>query len=435
MNRTKVNGSRFGWKILSVGVLVVSGVIAWRMVEPVLRTQPRPEGVPAAKEVAKPAVTAEGLTTEEELEWQTVLGLWEKAQQSKQDSAKAKSLIQEMLTRSHELKPKMGQVLRFWTLRGWGAVEMNDAFAGVEAAYRLTKLNAAESPDTDVLDLMVILKRKGWNARAWEDKQSALEEAEVGRQETLEPRNKEANRVGVAIETNTVGMGLVRIAAGSFTMGSPASEPERGDKEVSHTVRISKDFYMGCTEVTQAQWKTVMGTTPSYFSGDDLPVEKVNWEDAVEFCRKLSQKEGKRYRLPTEAEWEYACRAGTTTAFNWGTDSIGTKQSNYNGDTAYNKGPIGVDRDKTTPVRSFKPNDWGLYDMHGNVWEWCSDWYADYPAGTVTDPTGPLSGTTRVLRGGSWYNNPRRLRSASRVNDANPGLRMSYIGFRVCRDL
>lgn len=219
--------------------------------------------------------------------------------------------------------------------------------------------------------------------------------------------------------TNSIGMKLMYIPAGEFTMGSPDSELERRPNEVQHRVRITRPFMMGSTEVTQGQWRAVMESNPSYFKGDNLPVEVVTWHDAVAFCETLSRKEGKTYRLPTEAEWEYACRAGTTTAFNWSSNSITSYQANYR-----------LYMHKTAAVGSFAPNTWGLHDMHGNVWEWCSDWFDYYPSGRVTDPTGPTSGIERVLRGGCWTEFSIDCRSASRGANT-PEYRHFGYGFRV----
>ena len=229
--------------------------------------------------------------------------------------------------------------------------------------------------------------------------------------------------------TNSIGMKFVEIKPGNFLMGSPASEPNRRDDEAQCPVRLTRGFFMGVTEVTQAQWKAVMGTDPSRFKGDNLPVERVSWDDAVAFCLKLSEREGKNYRLPTEAEWECACRAGTTTAFNTG-PTISTDEANYDGNYAYAAGRKGVYRKKTMPVGSFKPNAWGIYDMHGNVREWCSDWYGEYPGGEAVDPSGPESGEQRVLRGGSWGYFPRGCRSAFRIRFSS-GFRGFSVGFRV----
>ncbi|MBI4604137.1 MAG: SUMF1/EgtB/PvdO family nonheme iron enzyme [Planctomycetes bacterium] len=233
--------------------------------------------------------------------------------------------------------------------------------------------------------------------------------------------------------TNGLGMRLAYMPPGEFLMGSPPGEEGRGVDETQHRVRITRPFYLGVTEVTQAQWKAVMGTSPSSFKGDKLPVEQVSWEDAKEFCRKLSEREGKSYRLPTEAEWEYACRVGTTTPFHTGS-TISTSQANYDGNDTYGSGQKGVSRHKTVDVGSFPANPWGLHDMHGNVWEWCEDWYGEYPPGEVADPKGPSTGVSRVLRGGSWIDGPRFCRSASRYGHV-PGVRGSGLGFRVALDL
>jgi|GEM_PF-1924522 len=236
--------------------------------------------------------------------------------------------------------------------------------------------------------------------------------------------------------TNSIGMKLMLIPKGSFLMGSPTSEVDRIDNETQHRVTISKPFYMGATQVTQDQWKAIMGGNPSKFTGEDkLPVESVSYEDAVGFCEQLSWRDGRTYRVPTEAQWEYACRAGTETPFHFG-KTITTAQANWNGNYPYNGGAKEEYRQKTTPVGIFDANPWGLYDMHGNVWEWCRDWYAAYPKGNATDPVGPAKGVFRfwrVLRGGSWFNGAWRCRSASR-GFFTPGSRNNNVGFRVSLD-
>ncbi|MDR1788562.1 MAG: SUMF1/EgtB/PvdO family nonheme iron enzyme [Treponema sp.] len=244
---------------------------------------------------------------------------------------------------------------------------------------------------------------------------------------------------------------MARIQGGIFTMGSPASEKDRGSDEAQHQVTLSP-FYISKYEVTQKQWQEVMGTNPSSFKGDNLPVESVSWYDCIEYCNKRSDpnnqstsdtvrwvvtwnRSANGYRLPTEAEWEYACRAGTTGPFNTGKD-ISTALANYDGNYPYNNAAKGQYRGKTTPVGSFAPSPWGLYDMHGNVWEWCWDWYGNYSSGAQTDPEGPTgpasSGSFRVLRGGGWYGHGRLLRSADRGHDF-PGSRHYYLGFRLVR--
>ncbi len=236
--------------------------------------------------------------------------------------------------------------------------------------------------------------------------------------------------------TNSIGMKFAYIPPGTFTMGSPSDEPGRDNVlslERKHRVTLSKGFYMQTTEVTQAQWREIMGNNPSRFKGDDHPVEKVSWNDVKDFIRRLNQKEGtNKYHLPTEAQWEYACRAGTTTPFYTG-NCISTDQANYDGNYPMPGCPEGEYREKTVRVGIFPPNSWGLYDMHGNVWEWCQDWYGIFPTGHVTDPKGPSSGTFRVLRGGSWINHARNCRSALRY-PYSLGIRDNYAGFRVAKD-
>ncbi len=243
------------------------------------------------------------------------------------------------------------------------------------------------------------------------------------------PAAPKARRAG-EILMSSLGMKLAWIPPGSFLMGSPASEAKRNDDETQHRVTLTKGFCMGIHPVTQGQWRAVMGYNPSHFKGDDRPVEMVSWEDCQEFCKKLGAKEGKAYRLPTEAEWEYACRAGTTTPFSFG-ETITTDQVNYDGNYPYGKGKKGEYRQQTTLVGSFPANAWGLHDMHGNVAEWCQDWYGPYPDKDIKDPQSVNSGKARVLRGGSWSYDARYCRSARRYRDA-PGYRRQILGVRVC---
>jgi formylglycine-generating enzyme required for sulfatase activity len=222
-------------------------------------------------------------------------------------------------------------------------------------------------------------------------------------------------------------MKFVWIPPGDFMMGSPKEELQRKPDETRHKVTLTKGFFMGVYTVTQEEWLAVMGKNPSSFKGEkNLPVENVSWDECQDFIKKLRKKDKKAYRLPTEAEWEYACRAGTKTPFHFG-DTISTDQANYNGDFIYGDGKKGVYRAKTTPVGGFPANAWGLHDMSGNVWQWCQD----YPQEDVVDPQGPENGKQRVLRGGSWYNTPDYCRSAFRLRHA-PGVRNYYFGFRLC---
>ena len=213
------------------------------------------------------------------------------------------------------------------------------------------------------------------------------------------------------------------IPAGWYIMGSPISEEGRDSNEIQHEVVLTRGFFMAETECTQAQWKAVMGSNPSEFKGADRPVEQVSWEEAVEYCRKLTAKQraegilpdGWEWRLPTEAEWEYAARAGTMGRRYGELDAIVW----YDGNSGH----------ETHPVSQKAANAWGLHDMMGNVWEWCSDWSGDYPTESVTDPMGPSSGSVRVLRGGSWRHFAARARSANR-RGYDPGFRYDFLGFR-----
>jgi formylglycine-generating enzyme required for sulfatase activity len=244
--------------------------------------------------------------------------------------------------------------------------------------------------------------------------------------------------------TNSLGMKFRLIPAGTFIMGSPKTEEDRKDNEVQHEVTISKAFWMGVYQVTQMQYEKVMGTNPSFFQGNEIrgsssnhPVELVSSKDAVEFCMKLADLAEEKaafreYRLPTEAEWEYACRAGSTTAFSFGDDSQSLGEYAWFEDNSNNQ---------THPVGEKKANAWGLCDMHGNVFEWCSDWYNDYLEGAVCDPVGPRKGSYRegrtyfrVGRGGSYYRGAASGRSAFRIR-LPPTVRGGGLGFRVALSL
>ncbi|OQW92714.1 MAG: hypothetical protein BWK79_14115, partial [Beggiatoa sp. IS2] len=219
---------------------------------------------------------------------------------------------------------------------------------------------------------------------------------------------------------NGVILEMVYISSGMFLMGSPFGEVGSVNSEKpQHRVTLPS-FYIGKYPITQAQWQTVMGNNPSYFKGEQRPVEQISWRDSVTFCEKLSEHTGKRYLLPSEAQWEYACRAGTTTPFSCG-ETITPDLANYNGQDTYRKAPLGQYREETTPVGSFSPNAWGLYDMHGNVWEWCQDAWRDNYVDTPTDDGSAVEirkNSHRVFRGGSWHSLPRWLRAAHRYKDS-----------------
>ena len=227
----------------------------------------------------------------------------------------------------------------------------------------------------------------------------------------------------LAQQQQTIDIPMVYVEGGTFTMGASSNDADANDDEKpAHRVTVSS-FYIGKYEVTQAQWKAVMGTNPSNWKGDNLPVEQVSWDDVQEFIRKLNAKTGKTYRLPTEAEWEFAARGGNS--------SRGYK---YSGSNDLNSVVWYYDNSgsKTHPVGTKSPNELGIYDMTGNVWEWCSDWYDSsyYSSAAQTNPKGPTSGSARVLRGGGWDNSARRCRVSGR-GSSYPGIRIYYIGFRL----
>jgi len=254
--------------------------------------------------------------------------------------------------------------------------------------------------------------------------------------------------------TNSIGMTFVYIKPGTFMMGSPSGEPGRFDKETQHQVTLTKGFYMGKTEVTVGQWRAfikdagykteaetrgdeyawislserIYWDNPGFAQLDNHPVTCVSWNDAQAFIKWLNRKDGSRYRLPTEAEWEYAARAGSKSAFSGGeiTKTDCTHDPILDDLGWY----CGNARGKTHPVAQKNANSWGLYDMQGNVWEWCQDRYGDYPSGSVTDPAGPLSGQFRVFRGGSGFFSAMYCRSASRDGNS-PGERNGGLGFRL----
>jgi formylglycine-generating enzyme required for sulfatase activity len=256
--------------------------------------------------------------------------------------------------------------------------------------------------------------------------------------------------------TNSIGMRFVLVKPGTFLMGSPEGEKGRFENEQQHKVTIASAFYLGVHQVTQGQWKTVMGNNPAYFSrggeGKDsvkdvsdaeldlFPVEQVSWEDAQTFLKRLAArpeeaKDRREYRLPSEAEWEYACRGGPDSSplpfhFDQPSASLHSSQANFDGNYPYGGAAKGPYLQRPSKVGSYTPNKLGLYDVQGNVWEWCVDWYAEYSAAPATDPIGPSEGSVRVDRGGCWHDDGRRSRAASR-DGYRPSLRNRRLGFRA----
>jgi formylglycine-generating enzyme required for sulfatase activity len=259
--------------------------------------------------------------------------------------------------------------------------------------------------------------------RAEEERKRAEEEERKRARLAME---KMKRLIGKPITVPSVSMEMLWVKPGAFEMGSPLSEKDREDDETPHTVTLTQGYWLGKYEVTQAQWEKVMGSNPSDFKGVNRPVERVSWTDVTSFCSKLTASEqaagrlpaGMTYQLPTEAQWEYACRAGTTTAYAFG-DSLTSGQANISG------GP-----GETTDVGKYPANGWGFYDMHGNVWEWTADWYEKFTSGAVSDPVGPAVGSARVDRGGSWSDSALGARSALRLRVV-PAFSGNYLGFRL----
>jgi len=238
----------------------------------------------------------------------------------------------------------------------------------------------------------------------------------------------------VAFRVKGVRQALRWVPPATFWMGAPDEESEgnRWGDETRHEVTLTRGLWLADTVCTQALWQAVMGESPSRFKGPGRPVEQVSWDHCQVFLERLNTLvPGLEARLPTEAEWEHGCRAGTGTPF-WFGETITTDQVNYDGNYPYGKAPKGEYREQTVAVEALPCNAWGLYQMHGNVWEWCSDWYADYPAGPQTDPVGPATGVLRVCRGGSWFYLAVNCRSARR-DHWEPSLRDDYLGLRLAR--
>jgi formylglycine-generating enzyme required for sulfatase activity len=234
-------------------------------------------------------------------------------------------------------------------------------------------------------------------------------------------------------------MTFVLVPPGKFLMGSPEGEQGRDPDEVQHEVTLTEPFYLGKDEVTQAQYEALVGKdkNPSHFKGAELPVESVSWTEAFEYADSLTKKRAAKllYRLPTEAEWEYSCRGGRSFSQPFGIGdgtSLSSDQANFDGNFPFGGAAKGKYLEKTTPVGSYPPNAFGLNDMHGNVWEWCADWYGPYAVGNATNPGGPLGGSSRVIRGGGWSSFAGYCRAAFR-HGFGPGIRNLILGFRLAR--
>jgi formylglycine-generating enzyme required for sulfatase activity len=301
-----------------------------------------------------------------------------------------------------------------------------------DGGFRLARsINSKDLLETDIKELFLKEIKEQEEKAKKEQEEKAKKEAEAKlKKEAEDAKVKEAQKKAAMIlnkevEVKTelekgINLEMVLIPAGKFIMGSPVSEKNHRKDETEHEVTLTKPFYMGKYEVTQEQYEAMMGNNPSKIKGAKLPVTEVSWLDCQEFIKKLNAKTNGGYRLPTEAEWEYACRAGTTTAYSFG-DSITKDEANVAWGTS------------TKMVGSYKPNAFGLYDMHGNVWEWCEDWKADYPKESVIDPKGPATGQYRLLRGGSFTGAGSHSRAANWWGTLPATKENDYLGLRLAR--
>ena len=321
---------------------------------------------------------------------------------------------------------------------------------GEENRVRLLEQICHDAPNVCDGLLMRILKADEAELRSEELKKEIDQEEEKQKQRTKEEAEakafEDALRNGTSLETGVCRtitlpggstMEMIYCPPGEFMMGSPTSEGGRNESETLHRVQLTRAFWLGKYAVTQKQWMSVMRSNPSKWKGDNLPVECVTWEDSQEFIGKVNAHLKCGARLPTEAEWEYACRAGTSTAYSWG-DALNGDKANCDGEFfPYGTDENGVYLERTVEVDKYASNAWGFYCMHGNVCERCSDWYDRdyYKRSPANDPQGPSSGPWHVLRGGCWFNAANRCRSASRAVYKDFALDVSntgFVGFRLC---
>ncbi len=330
------------------------------------------------------------------------------------------------LSQEHAMHPRFGR----WMVETWARaldlIPLNmkpvNIFAEAEQEYRKAVravLKMTENPGENVLSELAILRKslmlsEEQGHRVFQQvKQRLTPDAETVAHQVQEP------------EVNRLGMGFLKVEAGTFEMGSSPHEYSREMDEARHAVTLTRDFYLQTHPVTQSQWQKVMGNNPSDFKGPNLPVENVSWNDIVtQFIPRLNARGDGTYRLPTEAEWEYAARAGGLQAYGHFEDVLSLEQYGwYNGNSAF----------KTHPVGTKQANPWGFYDMYGNVWEWCQDWYGPYDLNVSEDPEGTQKSSGRVMRGGCWFGGPESCRCAARGYMAPP-TRIRLIGFRLVRE-
>jgi len=323
------------------------------------------------------------------------------------------------------LVPRFVQQLQQWWQRGQRGGGLNVSLVGLLLGLAMWLFMArSPAPETNAAVL-------GSNPAGMTSKASKRDEP------TTKPNwatdfGRDAFGVYADVTLNGVVQRMRWIPAGQFVMGSPQTEAERAEDEMAHETALNRGFWLADTECTQRLWRAVMGDNPSYFRGDELPVERVSWDAIQRFLKKAEElSPGLGLQLPTEAQWEYACRAGTQTPFGLG-EMLTSQQANFDGKYPYAGASKDEFRGKTLSVRSLPSNAWGLYHMHGNVWEWCSDRYGAYEAGPVNDPAGAAAGEERVLRGGSWYTHASSTRCARRYHYV-ASFRNQSLGFRVSR--
>lgn len=410
-----------------MGVLGIMGLATGcgrRAPEPVAK--PAQHSPQKATQQEAPTLTSEAVAAEiddmpleeavlneaDTFEWEMIQAL-AASTNSPDDRENARVRTEALLSRNPRFIP-------LWTMRAHLALWRNDRIAGVSAMKALISLGAVEEGTPEVQEVVASFAQKDWLAEAQQDAEVATRRAAY--LATLPPVPVEGKPAVIA----DLGMVLQPIAAGTGRMGSATGAPK--EKPVL-SVTLTRPYWLAETEVTQRQWTAVMGTSPAHFKALDHPVESVSWEDATSFCAKLTEREraagrvpeGYAYQLPTEAQWEYACRAGSAL-------DAAPHIERY---AWFDKNGPG----RTQIVATKEPNAWGLYDMYGNVWEWCRDWYADsyriYSSGTnVVDPSGPRAGASRVVRGSSWNQPSSRCRASERL-DYPADYRLKFVGFRV----
>ena len=348
-------------------------------------------------------------------------------------SSKGVTLAQEL---SRDLEQTFGIDRRFtdWIVKTWAAaqslvalsLEPHNIFADAEAEYRQAlHIASATGPLTEHLKNQLDHMRKCLLIDTSGAKQILIEvQAEIRRQESVKETVQSPN-IRMAPLENKLGMQFIRIEPGAFQMGSSEYERQREMDEDLHQVKLTQPFYLQTTPVTQTQWQEVMGTNPSDFKGADLPVENISWNDIVtQFLPRINAKGQGNYRLPTEAEWEYAARAGCTQTYYLRDEpSLLDSYAWYSNNAQF----------KTHPVAQKKANAWGFFDLHGNIWEWCKDWYGSYELEPQTDPQGPHLGMGRVMRGGCWFSNSPDCRLSAR-GYMPPETRIRLIGFRLVKE-